>query len=291
MSTVGPPVPDRDLDDLTVIALAARDGDARSLEELCRRLQHPMYRLALRYSGNPTDAEDAAQEVLVRIVTGLGSFEGRSKFTTWVYTVAVRQLLRTSRRRSERSVAGPEPFAEFLDRHVADPVFEPERRAVYDELCADVRLSCTYGMLLCLTRPNRIAYLLGDLLGFTDVEGAEICEISPEAFRQRLARARRTMRHVMGERCGLVRASNPCRCERLVTASIDHDLLDPGAPRWARHAGVQLPIDTDTLERAAGELDLAVAVAEVYRSDPAFDAPVAVWSGLAGAMPELLRRP
>jgi RNA polymerase sigma factor (sigma-70 family) len=282
---------DRDLDDLTPVALAARDGDRHALEELCRRIQQPMYRLALRYTGNPTDAEDAAQEVLVRLVTGLGSFEGRSKFTTWAYTVAVRQLLRTRRRRTEQSVAGPEPFGEFLDRHAADPALEPERRVVYDELCADVRLSCTYGMLLCLSRPNRIAYLLGDLLGFTDAEGAEICEVSPEAFRQRLARARRTMRSLMGERCGLVRASNPCRCDRLVGASIDHGLLDPARPSWARHAGVELPIDTDTLDRAADELDLAVAVAEVYRSDPAFRSPDAVWSGLADALPELLGRP
>ena len=54
-----------------------------------------MYRLALRFLGHPEDAQDACQEILIRIVTHLGSFEGRSKFTTWAYTVATRSLLRT----------------------------------------------------------------------------------------------------------------------------------------------------------------------------------------------------
>jgi DNA-directed RNA polymerase specialized sigma24 family protein len=137
--------PERDLDEVTGLALAARDGDRAALEELCRAVQQPMYRLALRFCGNPADAEDAAQEVLIRLVTNLGSFEGRSRFTTWAYTVAVRQLLRTARRGAEATVAGPETFAAFIDRHVADPAYEPASRIEYEELCADVRLSCTYG--------------------------------------------------------------------------------------------------------------------------------------------------
>jgi DNA-directed RNA polymerase specialized sigma24 family protein len=54
----------------------------------------------------------------------------------------------------------------------------------------EVRTSCTYGMLLALSRGVRLAYILGDLLEMTDQEGAEALEISPAAFRQRLARAR-----------------------------------------------------------------------------------------------------
>lgn len=279
---------DADLEDLTVLAVAARDGDGASLEELCRRLQGPMYRLALRFTGQPADAEDAAQEVLVRLVTHLSSFEGRSRFSTWAYTVAVRQLMRTARRPAEASVAGPKAFSAFLDRHAADPQWQPDNQAIYQELCADVRLSCTYGMLLCLSRPARVAYLVGDLLGMIDVEAAEVCDTTPAAFRQRLARARAVMREVMGNRCGLVRAANPCRCDRLVVASRDAGILDPARPAFARHRGVVLPIAVDTLRAAAAELDLAVACGEVYRSDPRFGAPAEFWSRLASAMPTLL---
>lgn len=280
--------PDSDLDTLTSLAVAARGGDVTALEELCRGMRDPMYRLALRFSGTPADAEDAAQEVLIRLVTQLGSFEGRSRFTTWAYTVAVRQLMRTTRRRAEASVAGPDAFAAFIDQHRADPAWEPATQAEYDELAADVRLSCTYGMLLCLSREQRVAYLLGDLLGFPDADGAAICEVSRAAFRQRLARARAVMRDLMRERCGLVRAANPCRCDRLVRASRDKGLLDSDNPRWARHNGVALPIEVSTLETAANELDQAVAVANVYRSAPSFAAPPAVWRRLTEALPTLL---
>lgn len=280
--------PDADLDELTGLALLAQEGDRSALDALCRAVQQPMYRLAMRFCGHPADAEDAAQEVMIRLVTNLGSFEARSRFTTWAYTVAVRQLLRTARRGVEASVAGPGPFAAFIDTHAADPAYEPASQVEYDELCADVRLSCTYGMLLCLSRDQRIAYLLGDLLGFRDAEGAEICGITRAAFRQRLARARAIMRRLMGERCGLVRADNPCRCDRLVGASIDRGILDPEDPGWARRPGVTPPIETATIDRAAQELDLAVAVAEVYRTDPTFAAPEAVWDSLARSIPTLL---
>jgi RNA polymerase sigma factor (sigma-70 family) len=280
---------DRDLDELSALAVAAQDGDRDALEALCRRIQQPVYRLALRFTGHPADAQDATQEVLIRVVTHLGSFEGMSRFTTWLYTVAVRQLMRSTRRRVEASVLGPEQFAAFVDRN-AGAAWSTEQEAAYHELCADVRLSCTYGMLLCLSREQRVAYLLGDVLGFTDIEGATVCDITPAAFRQRLARARATMRELMGHRCGLVRAENPCRCDRLIGASIDHGLLDPAAPSFARHAGVTLPITTTTLDRAAAELDLALATAEVYRASPRFEAPEAVWDALASAIPELLRR-
>ena len=279
---------DADLDDLTATALEAGQGDRAALERLCAEMIDPMYRLALRFCGNPTDAEDAAQEVMVRLVTSLSTFEGRSRFTTWAYTVAVRQLQRTRQRRVEQSVVGPEPFGEWIDAHIAMEPFEGETKVETDELAADVRLSCTHGMLLCLSRDQRIAYLMGDLLGFTDVEAAEIAGITPAAHRQRLARSRRVMRDLMGERCGLVRAENPCRCSKLVVPSIENGLLDRGKPAWASHRGVELPIETDTLERAAAELDIADAAAEVYRSSPTTLSPDAVWGALVDAMPELL---
>lgn len=280
--------PDADLDELTDRALRAAAGDRDALAQLCEELIDPMYRLALRFFGNPSDAEDAAQEVMVKILTGLSTFEGRSRFTTWAYSVAVRQLQRSRQRPVERSVVGPEPFSEFLDRHLNDDPYDTESAVVAAELKADVRLSCTYGMLLCLSREQRASYLMGDLLGFTDVISAEIIGVSPAAHRQRLARARRVMRGLMANRCGLVRKNNPCRCSKLVQPSIDAGILDASDPQWARHRGVSLPLEVETLDRAARELDLATAAAEVYKADPRFQRPDSMWASLVEAMPELL---
>jgi RNA polymerase sigma factor (sigma-70 family) len=108
------------------LARRAAEGDRAALTELVRELQHPMYRLALRFLGNPDDAQDACQEILIRIVTRLGTFEGRSKFSTWAYTVAVRSLLRTRKRLNESAVLGAEQYAAALDAGLAevDPTLE-----------------------------------------------------------------------------------------------------------------------------------------------------------------------
>lgn len=278
-------------DDLNLEGLAGRavEGDRDALEALCRQLQHYVYRLALRFFSHPQDAEDAAQEIMIAVITNLGRFEGRSKLSTWVYTIASRHLMRARTGRLEPLVQGPEQFAEFLDRNLAkDHRDEAASEAEYRLLCGEVRIACTYGMLLCLSRSLRITYLLGDLFGFTDVEGAEALSISPAAFRQRLARARRVMRGIIERRCGLVDGTNPCRCGRQIRPSIEHGILDPERLTFATHPGVNEPIETGTLERAAEQLDLLEAIAEIYRSDPPFEAPGPVLDGIRRAAPDLI---
>jgi RNA polymerase sigma factor (sigma-70 family) len=274
---------------LEELARTAGQGNKDALEAVCSQTQHMVYRLALRFLGFPQDAEDATQEIMIKVITHVGAFEGRSKFTTWVYTIASRHLLETKKRFVESSVKGPVPFGQWLDTHLADHDYDAASRVEYDELCGEVRISCTYGMLLCISRDARIAYLLGDLIGLTDVEGAEILGIGRAAFRQRVARARATLRTVIANRCGLVTASNPCRCSRQITSSIEAGILDVRAPLFARHPRIaEGSIPAGTLERAARQLDMAEAIAELYRSDPSFLAPKGVWDALRKAAPDLI---
>lgn len=276
-------------DPLAAVASRAAAGDAAALDDLCRELQDPIYRLAMRMFAHPEDAADATQEALIRIVTHVGSFEGRSKLTTWAYTVASRHFLRLKTQRLEPTVAGPEEFGDWIDQHRSEPSAETASQVEFDELCGDVRIACTYGMLLCLKRPLRLAYLLGDVIGLTDVEGAQACETTPAAFRQRLARARRTMRSIMAQRCGLISSENPCRCSHVVDASIQAGILDPARPMYAHHGGMATPIEHGVLSAAAAELDLVEAIAEVYRTDPEWAGPERIMSTIRSSLPTLLR--
>jgi RNA polymerase sigma factor (sigma-70 family) len=273
---------DRDLG-VDELARRAADGDREALASLLRQIQHPMYRLALRFLAHPDDAQDATQEILVRIVTHLGSFEGRSKFTTWAYTLATRSLLRTKKRFVESSVQGPEQFAAFLDRGMGDidPTMD---EAEYRLLCEEVRISCTYGMLLCLPREQRAAYLLADVVGLTDVEGAEILECSREAFRQRVSRGRRTLRHVIDNRCGLVDPANPCRCGRQIASSEQAGILSRDHLPLAEHPREEVRA---WIEPVAKQLDDVVAIGDLYRFDR-FTAPATLWEELQQRYPALL---
>jgi RNA polymerase sigma factor (sigma-70 family) len=265
------------------LARRAADGDRDALAALVRELQHPMYRLALRFLGDPDDAQDACQEILVRIVTRLGTFEGRSKFTTWAYTVATRSLLRTRKRVVESSVHSAERFAALLDAGMGD-IDTTIEEAEYRLLCEEVRISCTYGMLLCLSRDQRAAYLLADVVGLTDVEGAEILECTRAAFRQRVARARRTLRQVIDNRCGLVDPANPCRCGRQIAASQAAGILRPDHLRLAERPREEVRV---WIEPVAKQLDDVVAIGDLYRFDR-FAAPASLWDDLRQRYPELL---
>lgn len=276
--------------DLSLEALAARAaaGDRAALERVCEAIRDPVYRLALRFLSDPADAEDCTQEILVQVITHLGSFEGRSRLTTWVYRIASRYLLRTKRRGAEPTVHSAVEIGEYLDTHLAPAPYAAEDEAEYRLLREEVRISCTYGMLLTLSRDVRLAYILGDLLELTDQEGAEALEISPAAFRQRLARARQTVRPIIAGRCGLVAAENPCRCDRQIQAAVDNGLIPPAGPVLARLERDAPAVDREELSRAARQLDVAERFAALFRAEGQFRAPARVMEELRRACPDLL---
>src|SRR5215471_2826732 len=91
---------DSDLKPETLIAGAQR-GDAAALEALVRAIQGRIYRLAMRMVGDPADAQDATKEILVKVITHLGTFHGESTFDTLMYRVAANHLLTLRKMRSE----------------------------------------------------------------------------------------------------------------------------------------------------------------------------------------------
>ena len=204
------------------LVLRARAGDRKALEDLIERHPAWIYNIALRMLFHPQDAEDATQEILVKVVTRLASFEGRSSFRTWLYRIVVNHLLNVKRGREELKVTTFSAYGDGLDNSPdLDP---PDPKGVSPDenlLVTEAMLACTSGMLLCLDREQRLAYILGAILGVSDTVAAEVLEITPESFRQRLARARRDLRNFMNDKCGLVNPANPCRCAKKTRGFIE----------------------------------------------------------------------
>src|SRR5438046_3157921 len=97
----------------------ARGGDRKALDALLREMKDLVYNLGIRMLGNPADAEDATQEILIRLVTGLDSFRGESSFRTWVYRVASNHLLTTRKRRASEPSDSFEDMSERLTTMLA----------------------------------------------------------------------------------------------------------------------------------------------------------------------------
>lgn len=263
---------------MTPEELATRSiaGDRAALETLCRMLQGPLYRLAQRMLGDPSEAEDSTQEILVLVVTHLAQFRGDAKLLTWAYTIATRHLLRARASRAESRTLPVEELARAIDAGVAlthDATALGEGEA--HMLARDVQRTCTQAMLMCLSREERIAIVLAEMLGATDAIGAEICEIEPDAFRQRLARARAKLRPLLEERCGLVDAARPCRCSRQVIAK--------------QRVGMRLPIYDDAIgERVHEQLGGLRRLGHVLAVDPPPAPRGELWATLVARFPDLL---
>jgi RNA polymerase sigma factor (sigma-70 family) len=254
---------------LEELARAARDGDRESLERLLGALQHRIHGLAVRMLWNAEDARDATQEILIRIVTRLGTFRGASAFTTWAYRVAANYLLTARKSRLEEQRYTFERFGAELDVGLSDegPRDPPAETAL---LLEEVKIGCTLGMLQCLDRPHRLAYVLGEILEMEGEQAARVLRIQPAAFRKRLSRARDAIVAFTRAKCGLVDPDRPCRCRRRLPAALRLGRVVPGRLRFATDAAQARAFPTVLAEIRRLE---EVRRAALYRSHPSPSAP------------------
>jgi len=223
--TMGPMV----LEDL---ARDAVGGDRDALDRLVRALQNDVYGLALRMLWNREDAEDATQETLVRVVTRLAQFDSRSKLKTWVFRIAVNFILDVKKSPVEHMHLTFQRFADDLVEDLSsDGPADSERSLLVEE----VKIGCTFGMLQCLDRPHRLAYVLGEILDLSGPESAEALGISTDLFRKRLQHARAAIEAFTRAHCGLASDSAACACHRRVPPALRLGRVRADALDFAEH--------------------------------------------------------
>jgi RNA polymerase sigma factor (sigma-70 family) len=247
----------------------AKSGREAALEELVRLVQGRVYGLALRMLWHPEDARDAAQEILLRVITRIGSFRGEAAFTTWVYRIAANYLLDARSGPLERMKISFDAFAADLDEGLADaPLAEARGGVEAGVLLEEVKLGCTLGMLACLDRPHRLAYILGEILGLADREGAQVLAISGAAFRKRLSRARKSILDFMRAKCGLVSDAARCHCGKRVDRAIELKRVDPRRLLFAQGSGAARFAE---VEAEVGRMESARRSAALFRSQPGWE--------------------
>ena len=214
----------------------------------------------------------------MKVITHLSQFRQESAFMTWVYQIAKNHLLTTRRHRAETTPLSFEFIGDVLEageaeQYHAKPFQESQDGIEQDLLVKDVQLRCTLGMLLCLDREHRLAYILGEVFEVSSAQGASILAISEAAFRKRISRARARLQRFMEPNCRLVNESKECNCVR-------H--LDQSSSAEKRRLATLLathPLEVSALKPDAGlvtqarELRHLERVAAIYRGHPYFAAP------------------
>jgi len=213
-----------DQDDISLIE-DAKKGSREALEALIKKHQPYIFNIAWKMVQNPNDAQDITQEVLIIVTTKLSQFRGESQFRTWLYRIVANHFLKMKKACREETVTGFETFGSILDSFENVELTELEKEEKEAEI-KEMNLACMSGMLLCLTRDQRLVYILGELFNADHTVGSEILGISKQNFRVRLSRARKDLFQFMNNKCGLVNKSNPCRCYKKVTVMIENKRID-----------------------------------------------------------------
>ena len=179
-------------DELALVQ-AAKRGDDSAFEELVRRYDRNVFRIAQHITQNREDAEDVVQEAFLKAYGNLAQFQEQSKFYTWLVRIAVNEaLMKLRRRKPERTVSLDEEIKtedDSLPREIADWSPNPEQQYTQAEL-RDILTRTIQG----LPPSFRTVFVLRDVEGLSTEETAEALDLSIPAVKSRLLRARLQLR-------------------------------------------------------------------------------------------------
>src|ERR1700719_5087432 len=196
MGAIQPKVSEPISDEMALVG-RAKGGDVGAFEELVRRYDRNVFRIAQHITQNREDAEDVVQDAFLKAYGNLHQFQGQSKFYTWLVRIAVNEaLMKLRRRRPERTVSLDEEIKtedDSLPREIAD--WSPNPEQLYNQSELREILSKT---IQGLPPGFRTVFVLRDVEGLSTEETAAALDLSVPAVKSRLLRARLPLRERLG---------------------------------------------------------------------------------------------
>lgn len=192
-------------------------GETDLYEVLMRRYNRLLYRVARSILRDDDEAEDVMQDSYVRAYQHLASFEGRSKFSTWLTRIAVHEALGRARKRSRIHLVDTSDDQNGEDMMMVTSTGRtPEQQAYDRELGAVLEKA-----VLALSEEHRLVFMLRDVEGMNTEETAESLNLTQENVKVRLHRARATLRKQLYASVGATAAHSfdfqAPRCDRVVS--------------------------------------------------------------------------
>ena len=206
----------------------AKSGDFDAIKNLIGIYESWIFNLALRMTGNAQDAEDATQEILMKMLTKLSTFENKSEFKTWLFRIAKNHILNMKRSQRELYFLSFEKHKDFIQNtDLINQNYQNNNDPEEEIVVNSIKNECLIGMLLCLDREQRFILILAFIFGVSIKTGSEIMEISKDSFKQRLHRARMQLKNYMNDNCSLIDRKNTCSCARKSKKAIESGFIDP----------------------------------------------------------------
>ena len=178
-----------------------RKGDSDAMEQLILKYQNRIYNVILKICANPDDAAELTQETFIKVIENIDKFQGKSRFYTWAFRIAVNLTLNYCQRNAKLDISSlddgkdkndnrtKQVMKEFLkDDNSPDPVEVAQNR----ELC-----DLTIKALMKLDEPQKAVVVLRDIEGMNYAQIAEVLDIELGTVRSRLSRARGRLRKIL----------------------------------------------------------------------------------------------
>jgi RNA polymerase sigma factor (sigma-70 family) len=245
----------------------ATAGDKNALETLIAGVQDIVFNLSLRMLGTFADAEDATQDILLKMITHLSSFRGDSSFTTWVFRIAVNHLKNYRKHMFVHYPLSFEYYGNDIENAKIGDVPDLTQDVEKDILAEELKMSCTNVMLQCLDMESRCIFILGTMFKIDSRIAGDILEMTPETYRQRLSRVRKKMADFLGEYCGEY-GSGRCKCKERVNYAIQSQRVNPLQLNYmtATEIPVQTMIDVKNAMEDIDDLSQDFSFCKPYQS-------------------------
>ncbi len=212
--------------ELQALVDKATAGDKEALETLVAGVQDIVFNLSLRMLGTFADAEDATQDILLKMITHLSSFRGDSSFTTWVFSIAANHLKNYKKHMFAHYPLSFEYYGDDIENGKIQDVPDLTQNVEKDILAEELKMSCTNVMLQCLDTESRCIFILGTMFKVDSHIAGDILEMTPQAYRKRLSRVREKMADFLNSYCGEY-GGGKCRCKDRVNYAIKNHRINP----------------------------------------------------------------
>jgi RNA polymerase sigma factor (sigma-70 family) len=205
----------------------ALGGDKIALESLILRHQSWIYNVAVNMVGDIQLAQDITQEVLIKIITKLSTYNPeKAAFRTWLYRIVLNHILTLKENRKEAFFAQFVRNANNQDWIAKAPDKKKAARPEHAVIAEETKITRVICGLLCIPRRARFAFVLGAVFDVTDRVGADICGISRDHYRKIVSRGRRRFYDFLNANCSLIKEDNPCKCGSQSILLIKAGILD-----------------------------------------------------------------